>query len=256
MPFAEENKQPPIYYETSGVGKAIIFIPPPGVGHLTFRYQQALMDEFTVITFDIRGDCRSGRSSLPMTMDQLVNDVKRVLDANNIHRAIICGYSNGACIAQEFALTYPNRTEGLILISGYFAVRSFLLKKEYQLGIWIAKNRQMRPLAFALAKNHFENNNAARKHYKEIKQTDSTMLASQYYIGLHYSCADRLHHLKVPTLLIYGSKDYYIQPYQFLYRKQVKDVEVVYVDKSKHQVPTRYSKECNAVIREWVRRKQ
>ncbi|WP_088104188.1 alpha/beta fold hydrolase [Halalkalibacter urbisdiaboli] len=256
MPFAKERRQPAIYYETIGKGTPIIFIPPPGVGHLTFRYQVELIDECKLITFDIRGDGQSGRSSEPMTMTQLAYDVKRVLDANRVRKAVICGYSNGACIAQEFALTYPERTVGLILIGGYFAVRSFLLEKEYQIGIWAAKNGLMTLLAAGLAKNHFSDNQAAKEHYQEIKKTNSQMLAEQYHVGLHYSSADRLHQINVPLLLIYGAKDYYIQSYQYLFRRLIHDVEVVYIQQTKHQVPTKASHECNAVIRSWLKRKK
>jgi pimeloyl-ACP methyl ester carboxylesterase len=255
MPFAEGKYQPSIYYETIGEGTPVIFIPPPGVGHLTFRYQVSLMDECKLITFDIRGDGRSGRSVEPMTMTQLTYDVKRVLDANRVHKAVICGYSNGACIAQEFALTYPERTAGLILIGGYYAVKNFLLKKEYQIGIWAAKNGLMTLLASGLAKNHFSDNQAAKELYEEIKQTDSQMLADQYHVGLHYSSAERLNQIKVPLLLIYGSKDYYLQSYQYLFRMLIRDIEVVYIQGVKHQVPTRSPHECNALIREWMRRK-
>ncbi|MBU8906825.1 alpha/beta fold hydrolase [Desertibacillus haloalkaliphilus] len=255
MPFAKERHQPSIYYETIGKGTTIIFIPPPGVGHLTFRYQVGLMDKCKLITFDIRGDGRSDRSSEPMTMTQLAYDVKRVLDANRVHKAVICGYSNGACIAQEFAITYPERTAGLMIIGGYFAVNSFFLEKEYQLGIWAAKNGLMTILAAGLAKNHFSDPQAADEMYREIKRTDAQMLAEQYHVGLHYSSADRLHQIKAPLLLIYGAHDYYVHAYQHLFRRVVEDVEVVYVQGTKHQVPTKAPHECNALMRDWMRRK-
>lgn len=223
------------------------------MGHLTFRYQVSLMDECQIITFDIRGDGRSGRTSIPMAMEQLAYDVKRVLDANHVGKAVICGYSNGASIVQEFAINYPERTAGLILIGGFYAVRSFLLEKEYQIGIWAAKNIKT-ILAAGLAKNHFTNKQAADELFNEIIRSDSKMLAAQYHVGLHYSSTDRLHQIKAPLLLIYGAKDYYIQSYQYLFRKLIPKTEVAYVHKMKHQVPTKSSHECNALIREWMRR--
>ncbi|WP_096188879.1 alpha/beta fold hydrolase [Evansella halocellulosilytica] len=255
MPYAKEKRQPSIYYEKIGKGTPVIFIPPPGVGHLTFRYQVPLLNECKLIMFDIRGDGRSGRSSVPMTMSQLAYDVKRVLDSNKVRKAVICGYSNGALIAQEFALTFPERTMGLILIGGYPAVKSFLLEKEYQIGIWAAKNALKTLLGSALAKSHFTDNQHAEELYHEMKRTDSNMLAKQYDLGLHYNCIDRLHHISVPLLLIYGANDHYIQSYQYVYRQLLRDVEVVHVEKTKHQVPTKSPQACNALMREWMRRK-
>ncbi|MBP3952873.1 alpha/beta fold hydrolase [Bacillus suaedae] len=256
MPYTVERHQPAIYYEEIGRGTPIILIPPPGVGHLTFRYQVKLIDQCQLISFDIRGDGQSERSSELMTMDQLISDVKRVLDTNHIKRAVICGYSNGACIAQEFTLTYPERTMGLILIGGYYAVNSFLLEKEYQIGIWAAKNGLMTFLAKALSRNHFSDKQAAEEHYREIKKTNPQMLAQQYQIGLHFSSESRLQQINVPLLLIYGSRDYYLHEYQHLFKQLIEDVEIVYIHGVKHQVPTKAPDECNAAIRDWLKRKK
>ncbi|MDQ0254776.1 pimeloyl-ACP methyl ester carboxylesterase [Evansella vedderi] len=256
MPYIqEENSNPSIYYETIGNGTPLILIPPPGIGHLVFRYQLSLMDVCKLITFDIRGDGQSGRSPEPMTMEQLAYDVKRVLDTNGINKGVICGYSNGASIAQEFALSYPERTDGLILIGSYYEVRSFLLEMEYQIGIWAAQKEFMTILASVLAKNHFSDTKASKELYKEIIQSDPHMLAQQYQVGLSYSSADRLHKINVPILLMYGSRDYYLQNYQHFFRKVVRDIEVVYISGVKHQVPTKAPHACNALIRGWLKRK-
>ncbi|KAB8138887.1 alpha/beta hydrolase [Gracilibacillus oryzae] len=250
MPFTTDK--PALYFETTGTGTALLFIPPPGMGHLTFRYQQKLQKTCKIITFDIRGDCRSERGDQPISMEVLVEDVKRILDINKIEKAIICGYSNGGSIAQAFVSDYPERTLGLILIGGYYEVSSFLLKKEYQIGIWIAKQNWMKILALGLSKNHFRHQDAGNEMYHEIMNTDSGSLADQYRIGMQQINKQYLDQLSCPLLLIYGQRDYYIHDYQHLYKSKVNDVEIVYIEKAKHQVPTKYYNECNAVIMNWM----
>ncbi|WP_277679350.1 alpha/beta fold hydrolase [Gracilibacillus dipsosauri] len=252
MPFTKEK--PHIYYEVKGNGPTILFIPPPAMGHLTFRYQYKLSDHYQIITLDIRGDCKSEKA-LPVTMELFVSDIKRVLDELQVEKAIICGYSNGGVIAQAFAASHPNRIIGLILIGGYYEVASFLLKKEYQLGIWIAKQKWMSLLASALSFNHFSSKKAANEMAIEMKQTDPDMLEQQYAIGMNYSNKHSLTKLDVPLLLIYGARDIYIHHYQHLYQEVIKDVEIAYIDKSKHQVPTKHDHECNAIIKQWIRSK-
>ncbi|ENH98466.1 hydrolase [Gracilibacillus halophilus YIM-C55.5] len=256
MPICRDADQPDLYYQMNGHGCPLLLIAPPGMGHVTFHYQKELRDICTVITFDIRGDGRSDSSDPSFTMNELVDDVRRVLDTNQIDRAVICGYSNGGCIAQEFALKYPQKTIGLMLIGGYYAVNSFLLQKEYQIGIWIAQRKWMKWLSIGLAKNHFRDHQVATEMIEEMKQTDPVSLARQYEIGLHYSCENRLSQLQMPLLLLYGSRDFYIHAYQHRYRKQVEDVEIAYIGKSKHQVPTKHAHVCNAIIREWLKRKR
>lgn len=253
MPYTKDS--PAIYYQKAGSGTVIIFIAPPAMGHLTFRYQHLLKHSFTVITFDNRGDCRSEYANTT-TFSQFVDDVKRILDENNISKAIICGYSNGGLIAQQFAISYPEYTLALILIGGYHAPKSLFLRTEYKIGISIAKKHWIPLLARALAFNHFSDKKAAREIELEVNKTNAEMLAQQYQLGLDYDNEQQLHHIHVPLLIIYGANDHYVHPYQNIFRQKLKDVEVAYIHRSKHQVPTKYFHECNAIIYEWSKRKQ
>ncbi|MFD2654514.1 alpha/beta fold hydrolase [Gracilibacillus thailandensis] len=254
MPYTTNH--PAIYYQKVGSGTAIIFIAPPGMGHLTFRYQTLLQHSFSVITFDNRGDCRSGHSNTKLTFSQYVDDVKSVLDENEISKAIVCGYSNGGLIAQQFAISYPEHTLALIMIGAYHAPKSLMLRTEYKIGITVARNNWIPLLAKALAFNHFSDKKAAKEIEMEIKKTNADMLRQQYQLGLDYDNEQQLSNIDVPLLIIYGANDHYVHPYQNIYRKRLEDVEVAYVHRSKHQVPTKYFHECNAIIYEWVKRKQ
>ncbi|MDX8046606.1 alpha/beta hydrolase [Gracilibacillus sp. S3-1-1] len=253
MPFTKER--PAIYYQKGGNGNAIIFIAPPAMGHLTFRYQRLLEKNFTIITFDNRGDCRSEHND-PLCFEQLTYDIKKILDENNITKAIICGYSNGGLIAQQFAISYPEYTSALILMGGYHAPKNLLLRTEYKIGIAIAKKQWIPLLAKALSFNHFSNKNDAKEMEQEIKRTNPEMLAKQYQLGLDYDNEHELHHITVPLLIIYGANDHYVHPYQHIFRKKIEDVDVAYIHHSKHQVPTKFFHECNAIIYEWTKRKK
>ncbi|UOQ47240.1 alpha/beta hydrolase [Gracilibacillus caseinilyticus] len=254
MPYTET--QPALYFQCTGSGTAIIFISPPAMGHLTFRYQQLLKDHFKLITFDNRGDCRSSGTEGILQFSDFVEDVKRIMDVNRISQAIICGYSNGGLIAQEFALRYPNHTLALILIGGYYTPGNITLRTQYGLGITIAKWKWIGLLAKGLSFNHFRDKRAAKEMELEIKKTAPHMLTQQYQLGLNYQAADRLHLIHVPLLLIYGANDFYVHSYQHAFRKKINDVEVAYIHHSKHQVPTKYYNECNAIIYEWSKRKE
>ncbi|UOQ86225.1 alpha/beta fold hydrolase [Gracilibacillus salinarum] len=254
MPYTET--QPSLYFQCTGSGTAIIFISPPAMGHLTFRYQQLLKDHFKVITFDNRGDCRSSNKDETLQFSDFVNDVKRILDANDISQAIICGYSNGGLLAQEFALQYPNHTLALILIGGYHSPANSTLRLEYKIGISIAKWQWISLLAKALSFNHFRDKKAAKDMELEIKKTNPHSLTQQYQLGLHYQATDRLHHIHCPLLLIYGANDFYVHSYRHGFQEKIGDTEVAYIHHSKHQVPTKYYNECNAIIYEWSKRKK
>ncbi|HEY4412380.1 MAG TPA: alpha/beta hydrolase [Gaiellaceae bacterium] len=74
-----------------------------------------LADDFHVVLVDNRGVGDSDVPEGPYTMEQLVEDAVAVLDAAGIESAHIFGVSLGGFIAQEIALTYPERVRKLVL---------------------------------------------------------------------------------------------------------------------------------------------
>jgi pimeloyl-ACP methyl ester carboxylesterase len=71
----------------------------------------------TVIAFDQRGIGNSTVGSKPYTYLQLANDTAGLLDALNIPKADVMGYSLGGHIAQAFTLSYPDKVNRLILVA-------------------------------------------------------------------------------------------------------------------------------------------
>jgi len=74
-----------------------------------------------VIIFDKRGTGMSDtvpEGELP-ALEVRMDDVRAVMDAAGSQKAILLGHSEGGNMATLFAATYPERTEGLILVSSY-----------------------------------------------------------------------------------------------------------------------------------------
>jgi class 3 adenylate cyclase len=72
-----------------------------------------------VIHFDKRGTGLSDRGLPPPSLDARVQDLVAVMCAEAVDRAVVAGFSEGGTMAAFFAATYPERTEGLILIGSY-----------------------------------------------------------------------------------------------------------------------------------------
>ncbi len=85
------------------------------------RYFERLGSMAQVIQFDKRGTGKSDRRLPPASLEDRVQDLVAVMDANEIERAIIMGTSEGGTLATFFAATYPERTEALILKGGHAA---------------------------------------------------------------------------------------------------------------------------------------
>jgi pimeloyl-ACP methyl ester carboxylesterase len=76
---------------------------------------QALAGQHRVITYDLRGMGGSSRGSGPISVASLANDALGLLDALEIERTHVLGYSLGSAIAQELALAAPDRVSSLVL---------------------------------------------------------------------------------------------------------------------------------------------
>ncbi len=71
-----------------------------------------------------RGHGDSDRPADGYRPSDFAADVAAFMDAQNIKRAVIAGHSMGSHIAQRFAIDYPERTRGLVLMGTFFTFRN------------------------------------------------------------------------------------------------------------------------------------
>lgn len=105
-----------LYYEVRGAGRPLILIP--GAGGDADRYTlvaDILADEYKVITYDRRANCRSTNNT-PQNFEisQQSRDVVAVLHAAGETSAFVFGNSSGAVIALDMAKTQPQAVTAVI----------------------------------------------------------------------------------------------------------------------------------------------
>jgi len=104
------------YIET-GSGVPIIFIPGITEFKEAFGFQfRGLADKYTVVSYDVR---RGLKRAADYTLDLLINDLYRFMDAIKLTSAVICGHSFGALIATRFAVEHPEMADALVLVSAF-----------------------------------------------------------------------------------------------------------------------------------------
>jgi pimeloyl-ACP methyl ester carboxylesterase len=72
-----------------------------------------------LITFDKRGTGLSDRLREPATLEARMDDLRAVLDATEVERAVLFGTAEAAAMCMLFAATYPDRTLGLALFGPF-----------------------------------------------------------------------------------------------------------------------------------------
>jgi len=102
-------------YELSGEGACLLLIHG-FTDNLRMWYNQVppLAAHFRVLTYDVRGHGDTKTPEGRFSMDLFADDVRALMEALEIEKACVLGYSMGGRIALQFALEYPESVTGLV----------------------------------------------------------------------------------------------------------------------------------------------
>jgi len=213
-----------IYYEIHGNGEPLLLIMGYGSnsGHW-LAILDKLAKEHRVIIFDNRGTGRSDKPDIPYTAKMMTGDIIGLLDAIGIGATNVLGVSMGGMIAQEFALSYPERIKSLILgctsCGGPNAIppspeaMAFLFDPEQ--AKLSNEEKALATIPWLWNKDFIDKHPEAVKRYVAVTTEHPTPPHSytcQANFIMAFSSYDRLPGLKAPTLVICGTKDRLIQP--------------------------------------------
>jgi len=118
-----------IAYQVTGDGSRDLVYVPGWISNVEVMWESPWMARFLerlgsfsrLIVFDKRGTGMSDPvplESLP-TLEERMDDVRAVMDAVGSESATVFGHSEGGTMCILFAATYPERTDGLILVGSY-----------------------------------------------------------------------------------------------------------------------------------------
>jgi len=110
-------------YQVFGDGPVTIVSVPPLAKNIEIAWECAQYRHYfermasfcRYVHFDKRGTGASDRTVPVPSLDTHVDDLRAVMDAAGVERAFIQGVSEGGPMAMVFAVTYPDRVDGLIL---------------------------------------------------------------------------------------------------------------------------------------------
>lgn len=213
-----------IHYETLGDRSNPPIVMVLGLSHRLphwGRLPALLAEQLFVVTFDCRGMGQSEKRDEPFTVSDEVGDILSVMDAAGIERAAVYGRSRGGMLAQELALTAPERVSALIL-SGTSH------RGPTAIGSTEIVNRAMNFTPDMTREQIFETQNVAMAS-PGWKQRDPEAFAEVMRIDLEapprrfavvrqqeaisaWSSFDRLGQIRRPTLVICGADDGMVPP--------------------------------------------
>lgn len=183
---------------------------------------------YRVITYDLRGMGGSARGSGALSVASLAADAEGLLQALDVDRAHVLGYSLGSAIAQELALAAPTRVASLVLYCTWARTDGF--QRAMMTGLahpWRTGDLDaaLGALGVAFSPQLLDNPEFGVLIEQLLPLFPSTeqqirTCAEQWDADLAHDTLDRLGDITAPTLVIAGEQDLLTPPW---HGKQVAD---------------------------------
>lgn len=236
-----------VSYESTGGGPPTICLVhgTGGTGGIWTRQLEGLADVARVVAPDLPGHGQSG-GEVPRSIQESTAFVARALDALAIQSVVIGGHSMGGAIAQEFALTRPERVTGLVLVGTGARLRVLprlleLLATDYPEGVDLLMRMAVASGAPAELK--------ASLHRLTAANPQPVVLGDLQACDV-FDVMDRIGTVTVPTLAICGEEDQLTPPkYSRFFGERIAGARVVVVPGSGHYVQVEQPEATTAALR-------
>ncbi|PMC34286.1 alpha/beta hydrolase [Bacillus sp. UMB0899] len=254
-----------IHYEEHGFGEPLILIHGVGLDLTMWERQvKGLSGKFRVICYDMIGHGGSEHPPGPYSLSQFVDQLLALMNHLQIKQCHLVGFSMGGMVAQSLALHQQEKLKSLTIMS---AVANRTNEQTKAILSRVEEVKQNGPLATI--------DPAIKRWFSpEFLETEKDIIAKiktrlqtnnpQSYIAAYslFATADQelspiLHQIDVPTLIITGEHDIGSNPLMSKQmHEQIKNSELIIVDKMKHMLPVEDAETVNEIIQKFIKKQQ
>ncbi len=261
MPYAslhgEENG---VFYEIRGQGDVVVLIN--GLTRSSthwFQFADELSKHAQVVLIDNRGTGRSKsvRADWTLSIQQMANDVERVIEQIDCERAHIFGLSMGGMIGMALALKSPQLIRSLTLLNA--SSGGFLYPRISPRAMFGSFSSGLNPrrsveaaasyLVGDVSKEHFEELVNQWLEVEKVEPTSYKLAALQMFAAAKFDVRSRLKELKMPVAVMVSLDDAFVpmRNSEFLHA-ELNDAEWIPLAKGGHEVTV---SKPNVVVDAW-----
>jgi pimeloyl-ACP methyl ester carboxylesterase len=231
-----ENNGARIWYSAYGIGPPVILLHG-GLGHSgNWGYQvpALIANGYRAVVIDSRGHGRSTRDGRPYSYELMASDVLAVMNALHLDRAVMVGWSDGACTALILAAKYASRVAGVF----FFACNM--------------DPTGVRPFAptgalsrcFSRHAEDYKQLSATPEQFKHFVEDVSLMQRTQP----NYSTQD-LARISVPVRIVQSERDEFIKREHAEYlARTIPNASFILLDSVSHFAPLQRPKQFNTAM--------
>lgn len=265
-------------YRVFGNGEPILLISgaSAGIGGWDPSTLESLSSNHTVVVFDGRGVGNTSMGSKPFSIQQLANDTAGLLDALKIQKASVLGYSLGGHIAQQFAIKYPDKVNGLILVAttcggkdgipkppNVIKLQSEIVNKSIN-DIPITEEEIKSLTSFSLGSEwirmHPESIETKPDARDLVAIVSPNTVKQQFDMGMNWEATnwsgacDELAKIGKPTLAITGTDDKAYMPHEnsLIIAEKIPGTWLVQIKDAGHAVMSQYPEKINKILQAFL----
>jgi len=226
----------------------LILIHGAGGSHLYWPPRLRCLEGADVYALDLPGHGVSagrGRNSIAAYRDFLA----AFMDTLSLEKAVLAGHSMGGAIALSFALTFPDRLEGMVLVSSGARLRVLPAILDGILGDFESTVELICKLAYGPEAPE----ELKEQGLKWLRQVPPRVLHGDFLSCDGFDVMDRLSEIQSPALVICGSEDKLTPPrYSIYLRDRIPRAQLVLVEGAGHMVMLERPEEVGRAMAEFV----
>jgi len=267
-----------IAYTSTGEGLPLYFADGIGCDGYVWKYTRRMFGETCrLVHSHYRGhaDSEMPRDTNNLSILDLVEDIRRVLDDDEVEKAIMVGHSMGCQVIFEFARQYPERTLGLVPMCGSYGypLKTFhdnkmldtvfpFLYPLFVLTPWAPEAIWHRivptKLAYFIATHGEINGHMIREedffpYLQFIGKIDLRMFAKMLDYAARHTAEEFLPQINVPTLIIAGERDTFTPGWLCdKMHQMIEGSELLTVPRGSHTAPIEMPQLVNLRLERWL----
>jgi pimeloyl-ACP methyl ester carboxylesterase len=226
-----------------GKGPALFLIHGIGSRRRTWdEIVDALQDEFTCISYDLRGHGDSPLPDGPFGLDDLVEDLEALRAGLGIEQAHFAGHSLGGMIGPAYALAYPQR----VLSLGLLSTAAFRSEEDAAKVMAVVRSMEENGIGNTLktlVNRWFTDEFVASQPHKiearirQVTETDPGVFLNVFHIYAQTEMSPWLHRVTHPCLVLTGENDGGCNPgLNGQIAAALPDAELVILEHLKHSI--------------------
>lgn len=252
----------PLPYEIHGQGPPLLLLHGALVARTYWQPQlDTLAPHARVIACDLRGHGAAANLNGPFSVAGFAQDVLDLLDHLGLDHVVCCGHSLGGMVAQELALSAPERVRGLILADTWYdprgdwwepvPMRTFMLR-------WMLAATRVEDMVALMAHGLGRLNPAITPYAQTVMGQYIANRRAYLQIwdaAMRFNSAARLHQIACPTLVLVSDRFAFTYMQARAMQRRIPGAELVEIPNSGHWVNWDNPAAFNAAVLDFLARR-